>query len=106
MVIALWGQTSAQAPHATQFSAMIFGIFLTYSVLDCLGGALVYTGSAVNAFSGVDNGDIIYSYCSLGAHVGAGAACNTVVCYDLRHLFHLFLSSSPVDTGSLFVVSK
>ena len=59
------------------------------SVLDGVAGALVNASAAVNTFGVVDDGDVVNGDSSLGAHIGASAASNTVVSDDLRHLFHL-----------------
>ena len=62
------------------------------SVLDCVRVALVDTCSAVDAFGLVDDSDVVDGDCVLGANVCASSTCNTVVCDDLRHLFHLQFS--------------
>ena len=86
MVIASWGHASAHAPHATQFSAMILGICYTSSVLNSFRRTLVNTGSAVDAFGFVDDCDIVYGDCALGARVCACSACDTVVSNDFCHI--------------------
>lgn len=48
---------------------------------------LVDACSAVNAFSSVNNGDIVDGDGILGAHVGACTACDTIVCNYLRHFY-------------------
>jgi len=66
---------------------MILGMFYTsVSVLDCLGGALVHTGSAVDAFGFVDDCDVVYSDGALRARIGACTACYTVVSNDFWHI--------------------
>ena len=59
------------------------------SVLDSVRGALVNTSAAVDTLGVVDNSDVVNGNGSLGAHIGASAASNTVVSDNLRHLFHL-----------------
>ena len=62
------------------------GFVRTPSLGDGSGGTLVDTCSAVNAFSSVDDGDIVDGDSILGAHICACTACDTVVCNNLRHI--------------------
>ena len=60
------------------------------SVLDCVGVALVDTCTAVDAFGLVDDCDIVYGDCTLGACVCARSACDTVVSNDFCHISNKF----------------
>ena len=59
------------------------------SSLDGGRGALVDACSAVDAFSGIDNSDIIAGDCSLGADIDACSACDTLRLFNGYHCDNL-----------------
>ena len=61
---------------------------LTQKSLDCCGGALVDACTAVDAFSCVDDSDIIAGDCTLGADVNTCSTCHTLGLFDCNHLNH------------------
>ena len=56
--------------------------------LDCCGGALVDACTAVDAFSCVDDSDVIAGDCTLGADVNTCSTCHTLGLFDCNHLNH------------------
>lgn len=60
------------------------------SLGDGASGALVHTGSAVDAFVGVDHCHILDGDRILGADIGACTACDTVACNYLKHTTLIF----------------
>ena len=60
------------------------------SLGDSAGRALVDAGTAVDAFSSIDDGDVVAGDSALGADVDASAASNTLGFVDCNHVDYLW----------------
>ena len=67
------------------------------SVGDGAGGALVDAGSAVDALSGVDDGDVVAGDGTLGAHIDTGSTRNALGLID--YCYHFYGLRGKTDEG-------